>query len=68
MGAGGFYAPPGNGLPETGVVAVGEMNAPIWLHAALDLSPTAEVRRDREVLNARDDPAEALPGTAGVSW
>ncbi|WP_424951642.1 hypothetical protein [Deinococcus sp.] len=44
------------------------MNAPIWLHAALDLSPTAEVRRDREVLNARDDPAEALPGTAGVSW
>ncbi len=66
VGAGAVYAPADNGLPETGVVAMGEMNAPGWLHAALDLSLTAEVRRNGHVLNARDYPAAARRGAAGV--
>ncbi|WP_425145691.1 carbon-nitrogen hydrolase family protein [Deinococcus sp.] len=66
VGASAVYAPADNDLPETGVVARGEMNAPGWLHAALDLSLTAEVRRDGHVLNARDYPAAALRGAAGV--
>ncbi|WP_424949930.1 carbon-nitrogen hydrolase family protein [Deinococcus sp.] len=61
VGAAAIYAPadPGaaqapNGLPASGIVAQGEMNAPGWLTYTLDLALTREVRRDGHVLNARD--------------
>ncbi|ULH14335.1 carbon-nitrogen hydrolase family protein [Deinococcus sp. KNUC1210] len=66
VGAPAIYAPADNGLPETGIVAAGQMNVPGWLHAALDLSLTAEVRRDGHVLNARDSLPAAARARAGV--
>ncbi|WP_293909346.1 carbon-nitrogen hydrolase family protein [Deinococcus sp.] len=71
VGAAGVYAPAdpgreggGNGLPETGVVAQGEVNVPGWLHTTLDLDVTREVRRNGHVLNARDQ-AKALAQAQG---
>lgn len=53
FGAGGIYAPPDRGFPETGVLAVGVLNAPIWTYAEVDLGQIAEVRRDGIVLNRK---------------
>ena len=53
-GAGGVFCPPDRGLPETGILAVGEINTPGWTHAEVDLAQIAEVRRDGIVLNRRD--------------
>ncbi|MEC7762563.1 MAG: carbon-nitrogen hydrolase family protein [Pseudomonadota bacterium] len=44
-GTAGVYAPPDLGLPDDGVVALGEMNTPGWTRATLDL---AHLRRIRE--------------------
>ena len=52
-GAGGVYCPPDSGFPPTGVVAVGEINAPGWTYADVDLSQVAHVRRDGVVLNRK---------------
>lgn len=54
VGAGGVFGPPDTGFPETGVFAVGELNAPGWVYAEVDLRAVAEVRRDGGVLNRRD--------------
>ena len=51
FGAGGIFGPPDRGLPQTGVFAVGELNAPGWTYADVDLAQIAEVRRDGIVLN-----------------
>ncbi|ACO47207.2 carbon-nitrogen hydrolase family protein [Deinococcus deserti] len=69
VGQTGVYAPADNGLPDDGVVAQGEWNAPGWLVTDLDLRLTREVRRDGHVLNWRDrhaaqnrpTPAEHVP-------
>ena len=53
IGAAGLFAPPDRGLPDDGVIAVGELNRPGWVHAALDLDPLAAVRRGGDVLNFR---------------
>jgi predicted amidohydrolase len=53
IGAAGLFAPPDRGLPDDGVIAVGELNRPGWVHAALDLDPLAAVRRSGDVLNFR---------------
>lgn len=65
FGAGGIFCPPDRGFPETGVLASGDLNAPGWTYAEVDLSQVAEVRRDGIVLNrahwelqnGRSDPA-----------
>lgn len=65
FGAGGVFCPPDRGFPETGVLAVGQINAPGWTYAEADLAQVAEVRRDGIVLNrnhwgkqsGRDHPA-----------
>jgi predicted amidohydrolase len=44
VGAAGFFAPSDKGLPENGVVALGEMNAAQWLIHKLDLDLIREVR------------------------
>ncbi len=51
FGTGGIFGPPDRGFPETGVLAVGEINVPGWTYAEADLAQIAEVRRDGIVLN-----------------
>jgi predicted amidohydrolase len=41
------------GFPATGVIAEGQMNAPGWTYAQVDLAATAHVRADGTVLNRR---------------
>lgn len=50
-GAAGIFCPPDRGFPETGVLAVGEIDRPGWVYAEADLAAVAEVRRDGGVLN-----------------
>jgi len=52
-GAAAVYGPPDRGFPDNGVVAIGELDAPQWLFAEVDLARVAEVRADGGVLNAR---------------
>ncbi|ETX14472.1 amidohydrolase [Roseivivax halodurans JCM 10272] len=51
VGAGGVFGPPDVGFPPTGVIAAGEMNAPGWTYAHVDLAQVAAVRADGVVLN-----------------
>ena len=53
VGAGGVFCPPDKGLPPTGVIAEGALNAPGWTFAEVDLAQIAEVRRDGRVLNRK---------------
>lgn len=53
FGAGGIYGPPDRGFPETGVLAAGTLNAPVWTIGEVDLAQVAEVRRDGIVLNRK---------------
>ena len=50
-GAGGIFGPPDNGFPATGVIAVGELNAPGWTYGEIDLEAIRHVRADGRVLN-----------------
>lgn len=54
VGAGGIFGPPDLGFPDTGVFAVGELNATGWVYADVDTSMVAGVRADGGVLNRRD--------------
>lgn len=53
-GAAGVYGPPDRGVPENGVIAIGEMDAPSWLFAELDQPHIRTLRADGAVLNHRD--------------
>ncbi len=50
-GAAGIFCPPDRGFPMTGVLALGEMNRPVWVVADADLETVTAVRRDGGVLN-----------------
>ncbi|ADV68811.1 carbon-nitrogen hydrolase family protein [Deinococcus maricopensis] len=65
-GAAGVYTPSDNGLPADGLLALGRMNEPAWLHATLDLALTRAVRADGHVLNARDYPKAAARTADGA--
>jgi predicted amidohydrolase len=52
-GAAGVYGPPDRGMPATGVLALGEIDAAQWLFADVDLAKVTELRADGGVLNAR---------------
>ena len=54
VGAGGVFGPPDKGFPDTGVLALGELNAPGWTYGDVDLDAVATVRADGTVLNRRD--------------
>ncbi|WP_299732091.1 carbon-nitrogen hydrolase family protein [uncultured Tateyamaria sp.] len=68
-GAGGIFGPPDRGFPDTGVIALGELNTPGWVYGEVDLGAVAEVRRNGIVLNRRDwaqqsgraDPVPVMP-------
>ncbi len=72
VGAAGFYAPPGRNFPPDGVIALGEFNEAQWVYSTLDLDLLAGVRKDGEVLNARDwdlqPGAPALPQAKIVAF
>ncbi len=52
-GAAAVYGPPDRGMPADGVVALGEMDAPQWVFAELDLARVTDLRGNGNVLNAR---------------
>ena len=54
VGAAGIYAPPDRGMPDDGVLAIGELNKPLWVFADLDLAAIERVQREGQVFNARD--------------
>jgi len=54
VGAAGIYAPPDRGMPDDGVLAMGELNKPQWIYADIDLEAVARVRVEGQVFNARD--------------
>lgn len=51
FGAAGIYGPPDCGFPATGLMALGQINAPGWVMAEVDLAAVAHVRRAGAVLN-----------------
>lgn len=53
-GYGAVYSAPDKGLPEEGIVVMGERQAVGWVVQELDLGLIGEVRRDGQVLNYRD--------------
>ncbi|HWU03524.1 MAG TPA: carbon-nitrogen hydrolase family protein, partial [Novosphingobium sp.] len=53
-GAAGIFAPPDRGMPDDGVVALGQMDAAQWVVAEVDLAATDALRADGGVLNLRD--------------
>src|SRR5690606_29656539 len=64
VGAAGVFGPPDHGFPDDGVLAVGEMSQPQWLHADIDLAAVSAVRAQGQAFNFRhwDEQGEhALP-------
>ena len=53
-GAAGVFGPPDRGMPEDGVIALGEVDAAQWVFAEIDTARVATLRTDGGVLNARD--------------
>jgi predicted amidohydrolase len=53
-GLAAVYGPPDLGFPETGIVATGNRDEPMWLIADLDLDLITQVRQAGTVLNYAD--------------
>lgn len=52
-GAGGVFAPPDRGFPQTGVVSIGALDAAGWTMADIDLQSIQHVREDGIVLGRK---------------
>lgn len=52
-GAAAIFGPPDKGFPESGVVAIGRMDAPQWAVGEVDLSLVSTVRAEGAVFNMR---------------
>jgi predicted amidohydrolase len=50
-GASGFFAPPDYGFPDDGVIALGDVNQPLWVYAELDLKKFHDIRTNGHVKN-----------------
>ena len=50
-GAGGIFAPPDTGFPANGVLAAGQLNAPGWTYADVDIAAIRAVRDHGTVRN-----------------
>jgi predicted amidohydrolase len=57
-GAAAIYGPPDVGFPEDGVVAIGKIDAPGWVHGEISLEAVRHVRADGAVLIHRDWPEQ----------
>ena len=62
-GAAGVFGPPDRGMPEDGVIALGQVDAAQWLYAEIDTARVGTLRAAGGVLNARDwaDQPGAVP-------
>lgn len=58
VGAAGFFSPVDRGFPDDGILAAGELNRPGWLYGDADLAATERVRREGQVFNFNDWPAQ----------
>lgn len=58
IGAAGIYTPVDYGFPADGILAKGELNAPQWVVAELDLSAIETIRHTGQVFNYRDWPVQ----------
>jgi hypothetical protein len=54
VGAAGVFTAPDNGLSDTGIVALGELNRPGWVYADFNLEKITALREDGEVFLWRD--------------
>ncbi len=54
VGVAAVYTPVDRGFPANGVLAVGKLNQPQWVYAALDLAEVTRVRQEGQVFNHRD--------------
>ena len=52
-GAAGVYGPPDLGFPDNGIVALGELDKPMWLFAEVSLDKVDQVRAEGAVFNHR---------------
>ncbi len=50
-GAAGIYGPPDLGFPENGILAMGEMDKPMWQFAEIDPENVTRVRNEGAVFN-----------------
>ena len=53
-GAAGFFVPPDRGLPEDGILALGECSKIRWVIADIDLQVFKAIQQDGQVLNVGD--------------
>ncbi|AXI47708.1 amidohydrolase [Sulfitobacter sp. SK012] len=67
IGAGGVFCPPDTGFPDTGVLAAGQICAPGWTYAEVDLNAIAQVRADGVVLNRAHWPEQAGRDTPALN-
>jgi predicted amidohydrolase len=69
VGAGGVFGPPDRGFPDTGVIALGQLNVPGWTYAEVNLSMVQAARNSGAQFNrrhwadqeGREKPAAILP-------
>lgn len=52
-GAAAIFGPPDKGFPESGVIAIGQMDAPQWVVGEVDLSLVSAVRAEGAVFNLK---------------
>lgn len=57
-GAAGVFGPPDRGFPDTGVIALGEINTPGWVFADVSREAIAEVRARGAVFNHKRWPEQ----------
>ena len=58
IGAAAVYTPVDYGFPDNGVLNQGELNAPQWVYADIDLANIAHIRNNGQVFNHRDWPGQ----------
>ena len=67
VGAAAVYTPVDYGFPDNGVLAEGSLNRPGWVHAQLEPARLDQVRRQGQVFNHRDWPAQHRLDHTGVA-
>jgi predicted amidohydrolase len=65
VGAAGVFAPADHSFSDTGVLAQGALNRPLWVYAEVDLARLAEIRATGEMRNSIDWPLQ--PGAAALA-
>ncbi|GAB6048633.1 carbon-nitrogen hydrolase family protein [Methyloparacoccus murrellii] len=58
IGAAAIYTPVDYGFPDNGVLAIGELNATLWVYADIDTAAIARIRQSGQVFNYRDWPGQ----------